>query len=411
MRNVVLAWVGLLASNFLFGQRDCRSFDYQQQLIESQPSLETSFKAVDNFMQLRASRISSASASKMITIPVVVHILYHYPSENISDDLVKSQIAALNRDYRKQNADTTKIPPYFKALAADCHIEFQLATVDMEGRSTRGIVRKYTPITEWTTDDKIKSSSEMGDDAWDANSYLNIWVGTLHKFLGYSSIPGGPPAKDGVVISNKAFGITNAGTFGQGRTAVHEIGHWLGLRHLWGDTYCGDDSVADTPKQQTFTNGCPNGIHVSCNNGPNGDMYMDYMDFTDDNCLVMFTQGQKQRMLALFEQGGPRYPILFSNGLGTSTTAEIPPVDDSPQWFQVKIFPNPAHDNLVINTEVDPRWLGKELTIWNGIGQVQLKKIIDSKIESIDISQLKPGVYFISAEKDGDKIRQKFIKL
>src|SRR5689334_12048877 len=113
MRNVVLAWVGLLASSFLFAQRDCRSFDYQQQLIQSQPSLEPSFRVVDNFMQHRASRISSPSASKMITIPVVIHILYHYPSENISDELVKSQIAALNRDYRKQNADTTKIPPYF----------------------------------------------------------------------------------------------------------------------------------------------------------------------------------------------------------------------------------------------------------------------------------------------------------
>jgi len=407
----MFGWIGVLSFNFLTAQKDCRSFDYVQQLTRDNPSIKASLQAAADFLQTHEFRMLSASGNTIITIPVVVHVLYHFPTENISDDLVRTQIAALSRDYRKQNADTSKIPPYFKSLAADCHIEFQLATADPKGRATSGIVHKYTPVTKWSTDDEIKSSAAMGDDAWDANSYLNIWVGTLDRFLGYSSMPGGPSEKDGVVISNTAIGITHSGLYGEGRTAVHEVGHWLGLRHLWGDAFCGDDSIADTPKQQTFTNGCPTGIHISCDNGPYGDMYMDYMDFTDDACLLMFTEGQKERMLALFEPGGARYPILASKGLSAPTTEQIPPADNSPQWLQVKIYPNPAHANLIVNMEVDPRWLGKDLLIWNDLGQLKIRKVIDATVQNIDISNLKPGIYFLSAEKDGDKIRQKFVKM
>ncbi|MFI5187198.1 MAG: M43 family zinc metalloprotease [Chitinophagales bacterium] len=410
MRKWLLGWFGLLAFNFLFAQRDCRSFEYQNQLIQINPSLGDSLKSIENFVHDRLLFSARTQEAKIIKIPVVVHILYHFPGENISDALVKSQIAALNRDYRKQNADTTKIPDVFKPLAADCGLEFQLATVDSEGRATTGIIRKYTPITLWTTDDKIKFSSQMGDDAWNPKSYLNIWVGSLQSLLGYSSMPGYPANKDGVVISNRVFGITKTGIFNEGRTGVHEVGHWLGLRHLWGDTDCGDDSVADTPKQETFTNGCPSVIHISCNNGPNGDMYMDYMDFTNDDCMVMFTEGQKQRMLALFQPGGPRYSILFSNGLGTPTQEAIPLPDDSPKWLHLKIYPNPANTKLTINIEFDPRWVGKELTVLNAVGQVEIKITISSTIQTLDISKLEPGVYFISAEKAGDKIREEFVK-
>src|SRR6185295_14782111 len=254
MRTVLLGWIGLLVTYIVSGQ--CRSFEYQQQLIQKNPALQFSYNAVQNFTRLNeSSRISSDQAGKTITIPVIVHILYHFPGENISDSLVKTQILALNKDFRKLNVDTVKIPEAFKSLAADCGIEFQLATVDSNGRATSGIIHKYTPITKWQLDDKIKLSSEMGDDGWDPKSYLNIWVGTLDRFLGYSSVPGDPADKDGVVISNTAFGIRNSGVYGKGRTSVHEIGHWLGLKHLWGDQDCGDDGVADTPKQETFTNG------------------------------------------------------------------------------------------------------------------------------------------------------------
>jgi len=410
IKNLLLGCVGLLAINFLFAQRTCRSLEYQNQMLEQYPSLRDSLKLLESFLSNRIALAQRTQSPKIIRIPVIVHILYHLPGENISDDLVKSQITALNRDYRKQNPDTTKIPLAFKPLAADCAIEFQLATVDPGGAGTTGIVRKYTPITKWTADDKIKSSAQMGDDGWDPKSYLNIWVGTLESLLGYSSMPGYPAGADGVVISNKVFGITKSGPFHQGRTAVHEVGHWLGLHHLWGDADCGDDGVADTPKQQTFTNGCPSGIRTSCNNGPNGDMYMDYMDFTNDDCLVMFTEGQKEKMWGYFQPGGPRYSILSSNGLGVPTKEEAPVTEGSPKWLHVKIYPNPASSELTLDVEFDARWLGKELTVLNAVGQLVFKKTITSSIQTLNIRTLKPGIYFICAEKEGDKIREEFIK-
>ena len=401
MRTVLLGTIGLLATYFVSAQRDCRSFEYQQQLIQKDPGLQASQNAIQNFTLFQESRTSSNAIGKTITIPVVVHVLYHYAAENISDSLVRSQIRILNRDFRKLNRDTVKIPEAFKALAADCGIEFQLASVDSKGRATSGIIHKYTPITKWTMDDKIKLSSEMGDDGWDPKSYLNIWVGALDQFLGYSSVPGDPSDKDGLVLGVKALG---------GRTAVHEVGHWLGLRHLWGDADCGDDGVADTPKQETYTNGCPSGIRITCNNAPYGDMYMDYMDFTNDACLVMFTKGQKQKMRALFEPGGARYSILSSGALGSPVSEEILS-DSPPRWLHVKIYPDPATTELNINVESDTRWVGKELQVINITGQLQFKKTINSKIQKLDISQLKPGLYFIRAEKQGEKIMEKFIKL
>lgn len=411
MKRFLLGWMGLLASCLLSAQHDCRAFEYQEQLLQKNPSLHASRDAAQNFVQLHeTSRASSDLAGKTITIPVVVHVIYHYSTENFSDSLVKSQIFALNRDFRKLNADTVKIPQAFKGLAADCGIEFRLASVDPQGRATSGIVHKYTPITKWTMDDKIKLSSEMGDDGWDAKSYLNIWVGSLDKFLGYSTVPGDPLEKDGVVISNTAFGNGIPGVYTKGRTAIHEVGHWLGLRHLWGDADCGDDGVADTPKQATFTNGCPTGVRISCNNGPYGDMYMDYMDFTNDVCLVMFTKGQSQKMRALFEPGGARYSILSSAAFD-APIAEMAPQDASPRWLHARIYPDPVSAELTINVEFDTRWVGKEIQVINISGQVQLRKIISSKVQKLDVSQLTPGVYFIRAEKEGEKIIEKFIKL
>jgi hypothetical protein len=412
MRTVLLGLIGLFATYLVSAQRDCRSFEYQQQLIQKDPGLQTSHNAVQNFVRLHeSSRISSNISGKTITIPVVVHILYHYPAENISDSIARTQIVALNRDFRKLNSDTTRIPEAFKPLAEDCGIEFQLATVDPKGQSTSGIIHKYTPITKWTMDDKIKLSSEMGDDGWDPKGYLNIWVGALDQFLGYSSVPGDPSEKDGVVISNAAFGISRGGAYGNGRTAVHEIGHWLGLRHLWGDADCGDDGVADTPQQQTYTNGCPSSVRISCNNAPYGDMYMDYMDFTNDACLVMFTKGQKQKMRALFEPGGARVSILSSTALGRPVSEQIPLPDSPPYWLHVKIYPDPASTELTINVEFDTRWVGKELQVINIAGQLQFRKTISSKVQKLDVSKLKPGLYFIRAEMQGEKIMEKFIKL
>jgi hypothetical protein len=338
--------------------------------------------------------------------------LYNKPEENLSDERVFSQIKVLNECFRKLNADTAKTPAAFRSLAADCRIEFQLATSDSLRRNTTGIVRKYTPVTQWNPDDKMKYSAETGDDAWDAKNFLNIWVCNLGRIAGYSSFPGGPAAKDGIVISNTCFGINKRGGYEMGKTAVHETGHWLGLRHIWGDAYCGDDMIDDTPKQSTFTSGCPSGIRPSCSNGPNGDMYMNYMDITLDGCTNLFTEGQKERMRATFETGGGRKSILTSYGLLPPLIYEIPAEDGAPKWYHPHLFPNPAWGEITLDVAYDIRWIGKTLSITNTLGQTMKQVTITAKSIHIDVSKLSPGVYFITGKKDdGATIKHKFIKL
>jgi hypothetical protein len=298
-------------------------------------------------------------------------------------------------------------------LAADCEIEFQLAISDPRRRSTSGIVRKYTPITKWKADDQMKFSSSMGDDAWDPKSYLNIWVCNLEKFAGYATTPGGEENKDGVVISYTAFG-TGIGTssYGMGKTAVHEVGHWLNLKHLWGDENCGDDGVSDTPKQASYTIGCPSTVRITCGNGPYGDMYMNYMDFSNDACINMFTEGQKARMRALFNTGGPRNSLLLSKGLNPPLIAESPSTTEDPKWLHPQLFPNPANNELNLDLSYDIRWMGKTIYVTNLQGQMVMNLSITSKNLKIDISRLQAGMYFLAAKKDdGESMKMRFIKL
>jgi hypothetical protein len=244
-----------------------------------------------------------------IKIPVVVHVVYNTAAENISDAQVQSQIVVLNQDYRAVNPDHTSTPTVWTGLVADANIEFELTSVDPAGNATTGITRTTTASTSFSTDDSVKSAATGGADPWPSDKYLNIWVCSLgNGLLGYAQFPGGPVATDGVVILNTAFGTTGtaAAPFNLGRTTTHEVGHWLNLIHIWGDTNdcSGSDQVADTPTQQLPNFGKPTFPHVSCQNGPNGDMFMNYMDYVDDDTMVMFTQGQVQRMAATL--AGPR---------------------------------------------------------------------------------------------------------
>ena len=186
--------------------------------------------------------------------------------------------------------------------------------------ATTGIERKSSTTTSWGTADKIKKASTGGLDAWNASQYLNLWVGTIGGgILGYAQFPGGAAATDGVVISPVYFGRTGTVTspYNLGRTASHEVGHWLNLNHIWGDdsgACTGTDNVSDTPNQGSENYGKPVFPHVSCSNGPNGDMFMNYMDYVDDNAMFMFSNGQSSRMNALFASGGARVGLLTSQG-------------------------------------------------------------------------------------------------
>lgn len=305
-------------------QRSCGTMQRLSYLKTQDAGLEDRMNTIEGQTALwEQNNASMKTAATIVNIPVVVHVLYNTTAQNITDAQIKSQIDVLNEDFRKLNADRTKVPSAFVGLAADVEVTFCLASKSLSGTTTTGIIRKSTTKTSFLSDDAMKYSSLGGSDAWSTSQYLNLWVCNLGGgLLGYAQFPGGPAATDGVVVLYSAFGRTGtlSAPYNKGRTATHEVGHWLNLRHIWGDASCGSDLVTDTPKQQTSNGGCPAFPHTTCSNGVNGDMFMNYMDYTDDACMYMFSTGQKTRMRALFAAGGARVGLTTSAGCGAVTT-------------------------------------------------------------------------------------------
>src|SRR5215212_3810771 len=286
-------------------RRQCGAMSAHFRLLEQDPNFRSRQATLERSV---ARRLASGAVAKITTttIPVVVHVVYNNAAENISDAQIKSQIAVLNRDYSATNTDKSNVPAPFKGLVASANIKFALAKKDPKGKTTKGITRTKTTRTEFGSNDSVKSAATGGHDAWPRDKYLNIWVCKLGGgLLGYAQFPGGPAKTDGVVILHSAFGTSGTATapFNLGRTATHEIGHWLNLRHIWGDTEdcSGTDLVADTPNAAGPNFGAPTFPHVSCSNGPNGDMFMNYMDYVDDKAMLMFTAQQVARMAATLE--------------------------------------------------------------------------------------------------------------
>ena len=292
-------------------RRRCGTMQVHHRLLEQDPEFRIRQAELERRIHTRLE--AGAPARQTITtVPVVVHVLYKTTDEKLTATQVKSQITALNKDYRATNPDKSTVPEVWQGLVTDSRVRFSFAKKDPSGRATTGILHVPTSQSSFADDDSMKAKSTGGSDGWPSDRYLNIWVCSLGGgLLGYAQFPGGPAKTDGIVILNRAFGTRGTATapFHLGRTATHEIGHWLNLRHIWGDTEdcSGTDFVADTPTQQHPNYGKPSFPHVSCQNGPNGDMFMNYMDYVDDDAMFMFTAQQVVRMQASLD--GPRRTI------------------------------------------------------------------------------------------------------
>ncbi len=278
--------------------RYCGTQEVLQQQLAEDPTLAARMAEIESFTEAYRRKAKTSPRTGPITIPVFVHVVYNTPAQNISLAQIQSQIKVLNQDFSASNTDNNNVSQTeFKTVNGNMDIQFTLA----------GVRTVTTSKKSFGTDDGVKYSKRGGDDAVDPSKYLNIWVCNLgQNLLGYAQFPGGKAATDGVVILYSAFGSkkeypqgTYTTNYDLGRTATHEIGHWLNLRHIWGDATCGNDQVDDTPPHKTANYRCPDPIEITCPVNTTGfthEMTMNYMDYTYDGCMYMFTAGQKLRV-------------------------------------------------------------------------------------------------------------------
>ncbi len=276
--------------------RTCGTMAAHMMLLERFPAFRANQMRLEGATERRRQTREDVRKAPIVTIETVVHILYNTEEQNVSTRQINSQIAVLNKDFRATNPDRNQSPDPFKGLVTDARIRFKVVEV----------TRTRTAKASFSHDDGMKRASGGGIAPFEPKTHMNMWVCPLGGgLLGYAQFPGGPPSTDGVVINYRAFGTngTAQAPFNKGRTATHEVGHYLNLRHIWGDTpdCSGSDLVADTPNCAAPNFGTPVWPVVTCNNGPNGDMFMNYMDYVDDAAMFMFTAQQVLRMRAALD--------------------------------------------------------------------------------------------------------------
>lgn len=413
MRKLVCV---LLLANFCwlspsFAQH-CATDLYLQQQIQINPDLILKRAEIERFTQKWIAENSARLSSRqVITIPVVVHVVWNTPFENISDMQIQSQIDVLNRDYRALNVEIPSVPAIFKPAIADVGIEFCLASRDPQGNPTNGITRTKTNVLQFSPIRSICYADRGGQDAWDTRQYLNIWVGDIStSFLGEASFPGMDiPEEDGIRIHFEGFGtIGTAGAppYNLGRTVTHEIGHYFNLYHVWGqninDPACEyDDEVNDTPRQSsTFRNECPVHPQVFCGTAS---MFMNFMNYTNDACMAMFTKGQKMRMLAALN--GPRAGLLNSLGCQPLVSA----VEEPAFVKDIRLFQNPVNEEIKLQSVS-----GLNEKILVSLVNTQGKVLFTDKWQETiafvkDISAVPSGIYFLILQNETNIFTKKVI--
>jgi len=340
----ILFFLHLVSLHTLAKNARCGAAEHRQQNWALHPHHKELADLNETFIENWIDGCNVALSSRsVVTIPVVVHVVWNTNEQNISDAQIYAQIAVLNQDYRAQNVEAPSVPLVFQGALADVEIEFCLAGKDPSGAPTNGITRTYTGNSVGIGGTVSLHYTNLGGrDAWDTEHYLNIWVAKFAGAVGgTASFPGeDPPEQDGVEIDYRQFGnIALEPPYHLGRTATHEIGHYFNLEHPWGPLFsdcCADDFVDDTPEAcETYLSQCPVHPVVSCDEA---DMFMNFMFYTDDACMAMFTEGQKMRMLATLN--GPRAGLLASQGC-TST-----PATEAAFTEGLRIYSNPANSQI-----------------------------------------------------------------
>jgi hypothetical protein len=364
MKKQLLFSVAILAatlSNPLMAQHNhekCATMTNQNARIANDPSLLLKMQEGEKITQQWLASNAGRATNAVITIPVVFHIVHNGEAlgtgNNVSDSIVMYQLKRINEDYRKRNADTLMPSNAFYPDQADVEVEFCLAKRTPAGVATSGIVRHNIAGASWSiseVDSLIKPST-----IWDRNKYINVWCVNLVDPAspgvdGYATFPTATTdSTDGVVVASFAFGYNTGGA--KSIVATHELGHYFNLLHIWGDGTCASDSVADTPPAEMANSGCPTqpyNVAGPCNPGANGEMFMNYMDYSDAACVVMFSNGQKARMLAAINTF--RSSLTTSNGCEATNVG----INETANSQGVSIYPNPTFGNFSIAFETAPK--------------------------------------------------------
>jgi len=397
------------ASDEVAVQKRCHTDEYMVKLSHTYPDEVLNKEALEAHLNRyiqNGGAINYDKTSNTLIIPVVVHVVHRVTAESISSARIQANIDVLNLDYNRQNLEIPSVPGHYAPLTGSMGIRFELASLDPTLQMTDGITYTETTVSSFGLDSKIKYTAQGGRDIWDRNNYMNIWVCRLNgSILGYAQLPGGPANTDGIVIDYRYFGGLGTGTlspYNRGRTATHEVGHWLGLYHIWGDATCGDDLVGDTPVQEDANYGCPGYPKITCNNGAvnnteGGDMFMNFMDYTNDACMKMFTAGQVSRMTN-FLSTPSRAQLLSSYALNRSgVNADFAPI---------RVYPNPSASGMFRLLE-DEMNTGGEIVIFDSMGKELMQ--LSTAQGSIDVGAYGKGVYFLKYNSNKGVFHQKLV--
>lgn len=415
MKYILLPILALLSVSASAQHERCgtpQAIQYQDQLTPGYAQMVR-----ETFESAKANQNKSNS---IYTIPVVIHVVYNTPEQNLPDSVLLNQIEILNQDYNRENPDTVDLRSEFLPIAGDPQIKFQLAQIDENGMPTTGITRTSTGTTSFGSLavlggsfadlEMVKSTVDGGHDPWDQSRYMNIWICNMAidffgqqipAILGYATPPPGLPnwpggstngLSDGVVLQFQAVGSNNPNPLDtgggiidvEGRTATHEVGHYLGLRHIWGDGDCTEeDGVDDTPNADAESQQDCDPSKNTCTDNIIGmdlpDMIENYMDYSAETCQNSFTQGQADLMHGVLD--GPRFDLVNNNPASIFENDVI-------AW---NVLPNPTDGMVRIESEE----LVKSVEIFNPQGERIVINTPNAQSDMIDLSSFATGVYIV----------------